>query len=249
MQLKQMEAFLEVLIVLGTIAGLAASAFVIVGTKLIGEERVARSVGFASGWLFGGLGLVRKVAVAALALLAAYATALLGTSLASREWTLAPGEQKYFCEVDCHLAYSVANVEKAKTLNAGDRTVSAQGTFYLVTVQTWFDERTISPHRGNGPLEPSPKVLTVVDDQGRQYAISDEGQQVLDAGGRSGTPIATPLRPGESYSTRVVFDVPFEAQNPRLLILTPSMPSWFGRIALGDEDSLFHKRVFMRLAA
>lgn len=249
MQAKQMEAMLEVLAVLGTVAGLVASAAVIGGTKLIGEERLARSVTFVSGWLFGGWGLARKVAIAALALLAAYSTALLATSFASHDWTLAPGEQKYFCEVDCHLAYSVTNVEKAKSLNAGGNTINAQGTFYVVTVRTWFDERTISPHRGDAPLEPSPKALTVVDDQGRQFAISSEGQRALDAARRSGTPITTPLRPGESYAARFAFDVPSEARNPRLLILSPSMPTWFGRIAIGDEESFFHKKVFMRLAA
>ena len=32
---------------------------------------------------------------------------LLGFSLGSREVILAPGQEKYFCEIDCHLAYSV----------------------------------------------------------------------------------------------------------------------------------------------
>ncbi len=33
------------------------------------------------------------------------------------------------------------------------------GTFYAVTVRTWFDERTISSGRGNAPLRPHPREV------------------------------------------------------------------------------------------
>jgi hypothetical protein len=45
-----------------------------------------------------------------------YALVLIGVSLTSHEKTLAPGENKYFCEIDCHIAYSVVNFEEAKAL-------------------------------------------------------------------------------------------------------------------------------------
>ena len=92
---------------------------------------------------------------------------LLTASATSHEWSLAPGEEKYFCEIDCHLAYSVAGVEQMKTIAGGETKQTAAGTLYLVTVRTRFDEHTISPHRGDGPLFPSPREVKLVDDQGR----------------------------------------------------------------------------------
>lgn len=249
MQFKQMTEIFQVLAFLGTVGALAASAAVIVAAKLIGEDRLARWVSFGSGWLFGGHGLAGKVLVAALVLVAGYSTVLFGASFASHEWTLGPGEEKYFCEIDCHLAYSVVGVEKTKTLASQGKQTAALGDFYVVTVRTRFDEKTISPHRGNGPLEPSPRVVTIADDQGLQYSISAEAQRELDAAQQSGTPLTTSLRPGESYTTRLVFDLPSDARNPRLLISSPTDPPWFGHILIGDEESFFHKKVFMRLAA
>ncbi len=248
MQSKQAAAIFQALAFLGTVGALLASAAVIAGATLIGEERLGRWITFGSGWIFGGRGLARKVLVAALVLVAGYSAALFGASFASHEWMLPPGEEKYFCEIDCHLAYSVVNVEKTKTFGARGSVIPAQGEFYVVTVRTRFDEKTISPHRGNSPLEPSPRVVAIVDEQGRHYNISAEGQQALDAAQRSGTPLTTPLRPGESYTTKLVFDLPSGARNPRLLIESPTNPKWLGRVLIGDEDSLFHKKVFLRLA-
>ncbi len=82
---------------------------------------------------------------------------------------LALNDEKYFCEVDCHLAYSVTGVTQTKTLGNPPNQVTATGTFYVLTVKTRFDETTISPHRGNGPLSPNPRTVSVVDDQGRTY--------------------------------------------------------------------------------
>src|SRR5208283_5491646 len=107
------------------------------------------------------------------ALLLGYAALLLAFSAFSREQTLARGEEKYFCELDCHLAYSVQNVERPKTI--GDTT--AAGEFYIVTVRTHFDETTIAPWRGNAPLTPDPLDIVLIDDQGRVLGQSSAGQK------------------------------------------------------------------------
>src|SRR5262249_55123448 len=54
--------------------------------------------------------LARRLAAGALFAAVVYGVLLLGASLVSRERTLASGERKYFCEMDCHLAYSVDSV-------------------------------------------------------------------------------------------------------------------------------------------
>ena len=250
MELKQMTAIFGVLAFLGTFAAVVLSAAAIVALRIVGEERVERWTGNAIAWLFGGRGFARKIGFVAVILLAGYAMMLLGASAASRQQTLAADQEKYFCEIDCHLAYSVAGVETAKTLPFGAGRTAACGIFYTVSVRTRFDEHTISPRRGDGPLTPSPRVVAMVDDRGRTYSVSEEGQQALERSlGPKQTPLTQPLRPGGSYITRLVFDLPADARGLRLWISSPTEPGWLGRVIIGDEDSIFHKKVYFRLSS
>ncbi len=50
-------------------------------------------------------GRAKFVVLVMLLIAAAYLTAILIFSLASHEKVLARGEEKHFCEIDCHLAY------------------------------------------------------------------------------------------------------------------------------------------------
>ncbi|MCA1635522.1 MAG: DUF4352 domain-containing protein [Acidobacteria bacterium] len=165
---------------------------------------------------------------------------MLAFSLASGEKVLARGEEKYFCEIDCHLAYSVIGVRKAKTLGGA----TAGGEFYVVTLRTRFDEQTISPRRGNATLTPNPRALAVSDEQGRAYRMSEEGMRQLGAERRAGEPLETPLRPGESYTTEVVFDLPGDAKNPVLLLNESMLPT---RFIIGHENSFLHGQTKFRL--
>lgn len=250
MAVKQMMAVFGVLAFLGTSVTLAVTAFALVVVRVIGERRLSRWVGTASGWLFNGWGLARKIAVSAGVLVLGYSAVLVAASATSRDWTIAPGEEKYFCEIDCHLAYSVTGVDRTKTIRTVPNQTAAAGVFYILTVRTRFDERTISPHRGNGPLTPSPRVVMLVDDQGRSYSISPEGQRAMELSlGDRWTPLMQPLRPGESYATPLVFDLPANARAAKLLITTAVEPAWLGRFLIGDEGSLFHKKVYLRVAS
>lgn len=245
---KQSIAVFGVLAFLGTFAALGASLGVLVGAKLLGEKRLSRWANLASGWIFGGRGLSRKLAAVAIALAAGYAAVLFGASLTSHERTLPPGEQKYFCEIDCHLAYSIAGVQKTKTLGAAPNVLTASGSFYVVTVRTWFDPRTISEHRPRDiPLIPSPREILLADSSGRRFGISAGAQAHLERTGKAGELLTTALRPGESYISRLAFDVPPDAENPRLLILSPTEPKWIGRVLIGDENSLLHRKVYLQL--
>src|SRR5207237_10807937 len=59
-----------------------------------------------------------RVVLAAMLLIAgAYAAAILVFSFASHEKILARGEEKHFCELNCHLSYSIANVNEVMTLS------------------------------------------------------------------------------------------------------------------------------------
>lgn len=119
-----------------------------------------------------------KLSLLGLALVSAvYFGLVLAFSLASEGRVLARGEEKYFCEVDCHLAYSVAGVRRAKTLGAGAERATARGEFLIVTLRARFDETTISPRRGDKPLRPNPRRAAVRDAEGNSYAPSEEGRR------------------------------------------------------------------------
>jgi hypothetical protein len=227
MEAKQLAAVIGILSFLGTVALLAAVVGAFVLLKFLGEERLSRWSGAATVWLLGGRGVTWKLGAGATLLLVLYATALVGASAASHEWALSPGEEKYFCEIDCHLAYSVAGIEKVQTLGTGS------------------NER--APRRGDSPLTPSPRAVTLVDGQGHEYPVSRDAQQALEASlaGRW-TPLTNALRPGESYLTPLVFELPPGASGLKLLIASPTQPEWLGRVLIGDEGSILHKKVYLR---
>lgn len=149
-----------------------------------------------------------------------YLETLLGLSFLSRERTLRPGEEKSFCEVDCHLAYSVVAVE------------SVSGRC-LVTLRVRFDADTIAPWRPRDlPVTPDPRVVRLIDPDGRTYAPEGVGSPVLRT---------RPLEPGESDLTRLAFDLPPGAAGTRLLL---TEADWRTRFLLGHENSFLHRKTF-----
>jgi len=185
--------------------------------------------------------LSRGVLTVAVLLAATYLGAMLIFSFVSKEQLLARGQEKHFCELDCHIAYSILDVQQAKTLGAE----TAGGSFYVVTVKSRFDERTISANRGDGPLKPNSRIVTVVDDRGRTFFPSETGERALVAMNNAGTDLTTPLRPGQSYTTRFVFDLPADIQHPTLLMREGE---WLTYFVIGHENSLLHKKTRFQLA-
>jgi len=183
---------------------------------------------------------------AALAIAAGYFILLTGVSFASSEKVLPPGGWKYFCEIDCHIAYSLAGVQTAAALGTEMRQAAAHGKFVVVRVKTWFDERTISAHRGNGPLTPNRRRILLVDDRGRSFAPSPESQMAFAQINGPSTPLTQALRPGESYTTDFVFDVPNDVQKLRLLITEDDPETQF---VIGHENSLLHKKIYLSIDA
>lgn len=152
---------------------------------------------------------------------------LFGFSAGSHETQLAPGQEKYFCEIDCHLAYSVAEVK-----------TEADGSSknYLVTVRTRFDPATTSPNRPkDATLTPSPREVWLIDSAGQEYA------PVASAG----TSLMTPLKPADSYMTQFQFRVPKDVSGLRLLVRTT--PAWPDHLVIGDENSWLHKKTYFAL--
>ena len=156
--------------------------------------------------------------------LALYLALLVGFSAASRATSLARGQEKYFCEIDCHLAYSIVD---AKAQPDGH---------YVITLRTRFDETTTSPNRPkDAPLTPSPREVRLIDSAGRGYAPT----------ATEGTPLLTPLKPADSYTTQFEFAIPQDATGLRLLINTT--PAWPDHLVIGDENSWLHKKTYLAL--
>jgi hypothetical protein len=169
-----------------------------------------------------------------------YGILLLAFSAFSLERTLARGQEKYFCELDCHIAYSVRSVQRMKSIG----NATAGGEFYVVTVRSRFDETTIAPWRGDAPLTPNPHDVTLVDDQGRALKASLVGQQAWDAAHGTQASLLQPLRPGEFYEATMVFDVPRDVSSPRALVSSRGFPM---PMLIGDESSLLHKKTYFAL--
>jgi len=175
-------------------------------------------------------------------LLLSYFGLLIGVSVASPEKTLPIGGWKYFCEVDCHIAYSVHGAYSAEALGPEAAPANAKGMFVVIKLETWFDEQTIAKFRGNGPLTPGPRQVFLVDDAGRRF---EPWQSKNGAFVDLGRPLSTPLRPGESYSTNLIFDVPKSVGQYRLLILSDS--DAISRLVIDDENSLLHRKIYLAL--
>jgi hypothetical protein len=153
-----------------------------------------------------------------------YLALILVGSLTSHNRVLAPGEEKHICEIDCHLAYSVA---AAKAESVGGGLVR-----HTVTVKVRFDEATISERRSRtAPLSPNSRYVALVDDQGHEYPGSADG-------------LMRRLIPGESYTTDIAFEVPQKATGLRLVLRNADPET---ALIVGHENSLLHRRTTFHL--
>jgi hypothetical protein len=218
---------------IGVLAFLGTGLLILVTALALVGSLIARKFRFA-----------KFVLIAMLTIAGLYLGAILAFSLASREKVLARGEEKHFCEIDCHLAYSIGNVRQTKTLGDAPNQEIARGVYTVVTIKTRFDETTIAPWRGNGLLYPNSRNLTLVDERGSKHTPSDVALPALDASQPSGTPLTAPLRPGESYTTEVVFDLPADVKTATLLINEGDFVTHF---IIGHENSFMHGKTRFQL--
>lgn len=184
-------------------------------------------------------GLAKLVVLGMAVVAAFYLGLILVFSFTSTETVLARSQEKHFCELDCHLAYSIVDVTQSKSVGEAPNQAHAGSTFYAITVKTRFDEGTISSTRGNGLLYPNSREVIVIDENGKTYSPSIDGQRALEESKQAGTPITTPLRPSESYTTTLVFDLPSDIRNPTLLI---NEADWITHLILGHENSPLHRK-------
>lgn len=177
-------------------------------------------------------------------LAAAYLLTLFAFSLTSRTVIVPRGGEKYFCEVDCHLAYSVESVSVPDSLVGPAGPLKPEGAFLEVSVRTWFDPAAISPTRGRAPLVANPRKVWLVDAHGHRHGMSRAGNAALARAGEAGRPLDHPLVPGASVVTNLVFDMPAGVKPARLLI---TEADWITLFLIGNENSFFHRRTYLAL--
>lgn len=170
-----------------------------------------------------------------------YSLLLLGVGLASPNTILPVGGWKYFCEADCHIAYSIASVRTAAMLGTETGSNRAKGEYVVVRLKTWFDKNTISKFRGDALLTPNPRHVVLADNRGRRFVPEQFNPGTLSD---ASTPLTQPLRPGESYLTSFVFDVPRDDRDLRLLIADDDPMS---TLIIDHEDSPFHGKIYLSL--
>jgi hypothetical protein len=213
---------LSVLALLGALGLLAISALAWVWGRTMKLPNISRLAVLAGG------------SIASL-----YAVLLVGIGAASSDRTLPVGSEKYFCELDCHLAYSVT-----KLWRVGD---TGGRTTWAVSLRTRFDESTISPTRPReAPLTPNPRRARLRTGDGREFGPLADSAERLTALGIASVPLDRALRPGDSYGTTLLFELPVGAL-PLLLDLTEdAVPD---RLLIGHEASPFHGRALLALPA
>ena len=167
---------------------------------------------------------VRLLFAAAVALAGGYLALLFAVSLRSQERVLGFNQPKAFCGfyLDCHRRVEVTDVAR-------------HGTQWVVTVRYSSDAvRAPQPMRG---------LAAKVRVGHRWFERDARAERAL---GSAGLPSVT-LDPGEAFITRLVFDLPDDAE-PLLYVWDNLPASRLSEVLLvGDEDSFLHRRTFFAL--
>ena len=218
-------AFLGVPLLAVTILGLLVAG----GAVLIGTVK-------------GRTNMARAIVVITGAWVAAYATLLIVTSIASHERTLALGETKRFCGfyLDCHMGVAVERVDTASSIGGAGNEIRAGGTFYIVTLRVSSDARRV-------PLRLHQPRFAIVDAEGFRHERALEAEERLPSAWLAD--LEQPVDAGSSFTRAIVIDLPRGARSPRLHVTMGGRLERTVELALiGDEDALLHAPTLHALA-
>jgi hypothetical protein len=138
---------------------------------------------------------------------------------------------------------AVVDVRRTPSLGTPPNEVRAAGEFYVVTLNVTSDARRATLSLDN------PQAV-IVDARGRVYQRSAIGERALANAVGPAIPLDEPV-PGDShFTTPVVFDLPPDVRDPKLLLTDGSpIARVIEQFLIGDEDSFLHKRTYHALTA
>jgi len=106
---------------------------------------------------------------------------------------------------------SVTKFERPKTLGKENQELIPHGQFIILNITMSNQARGIAQ-------KPSEPRVHIVDEKGNSYSFSTEGQQALEKQIGNQIPIDERLELHESLETQLVFDIPKDARNLKVLI-------------------------------
>jgi hypothetical protein len=177
--------------------------------------------------------LIRVLLITSAIWLALYIALLVGASLLTPQQVLQAHQERCFDE----MCFSVLHATTQSTVGAGEQTQTAQGLYYVVTVQL----RNASQRTAQKPDHPA---FFLDDGHEHQYQPSQVAQQAL---GQQPVWDAR-LQPGETQSRPLVFDAPANLlQRSPLPRLGITEGSWPTPLIIGDENSPWHQVTVIQL--
>jgi hypothetical protein len=173
----------------------------------------------------------RNITLIALLWIAGYLIALLGVSLLTPQAVFRPHQEHCFDD----MCFSIVSASTSKTLSNSSPPFTAQGNYYLITVQL--------RNAGRGrPQKPSSPSFVLVDQQGNSYEVLSKAEKIIGQ-----NPVWDRQLPvGTAASKVYVFDIPQTAK-VRGLIISEGGSGFPLVLVLGDENSLFHQKTLMQL--
>ena len=162
----------------------------------------------------GNRRLFRRAAVATGTITTGYVLMVAGAAALAPDRLLVPGDEKYICELDCHLAYSVVDVRR-------------DGRSLTVQLNVRFDAQTVSRSRPRDlPVYPGSRKVRLVDSAGEEYPPVSLGD------------LQRTLLPGQSYRTALIFDVDPGARG-LVLYIADGDPSKM--VLVGSDNALLRR--------
>ena len=135
------------------------------------------------------------------------------------------------------LAVAVDSVSRTPAVGA----TRANGEFYLVSIR-------VSSNALRETLRLMNPEYQVIDASGRRYSRSAAGEAAFTALTGTQAALVQPVPAGGEYHTAVVFDLPPDIRNPRLLVRDVGGPDvLLEELLIGDEDSFLHQPTTLAL--
>lgn len=187
----------------------------------------------------------KSFATGAAIIAALYAGGVIAASGASKEETLAPGDTKWFCGfyLDCHLGLSIARTEVLNEIASPQGAVKPSGKFHVLTLRLH-----------NSAKNPSLDMLLykpdarIVDAGGMRYVRNATAEAAISGGTRPAAFGEETRVSHEPVHATIVFDLPLNVQQPRLLVSEGWIVGKLIELGLiNDENSIFHKRIYLAL--